>query len=79
MEIKFQTSQSAAWYNAIGLLQAVSQWAEANPEAVQTGSLPVDSVLQILLSTGMFVAGMTGFILDNTISGRDKYLKQKCR
>ncbi|OXA61626.1 solute carrier family 23 member 1 [Folsomia candida] len=48
---------------------AVSQWAEGNPEAVQTGSLAVDSIIQILLSTGMFVAGMTGFILDNTISG----------
>lgn len=47
----------------------MSQWAEGNPEAVQTGSLAVDSIIQILLSTGMFVAGMTGFILDNTISG----------
>lgn len=36
-----------------------------------TGSGDLDSLIQILLSTGMFVAGFTAFVLDNTISGTD--------
>ncbi|OXA62597.1 solute carrier family 23 member 2 [Folsomia candida] len=50
---------------------AVSEWAQANPTAIQTGSADMDSIFQILLSTGMFVGGITGFILDNTVPGSD--------
>lgn len=48
---------------------AISQWMETNPGMIKTGSLEGDNLIQILLSTGMFVAGLIGFILDNTISG----------
>lgn len=34
-----------------------------------TGNQTVDSVCTVLLSTGMFVGGLIGFILDNTIQG----------
>ncbi|XP_035713864.1 solute carrier family 23 member 2 isoform X2 [Folsomia candida] len=47
----------------------VSEWAQANATAIQTGSAEMDSIFQILLSTGMFVGGITGFILDNTVPG----------
>ncbi len=34
------------------------------------GSLAVDQILMVLLSTSMFVGGLSGFILDNTIPGQ---------
>lgn len=48
---------------------AVPQWMMANPSAIKTGSQTVDNVFTVLLSTGMFVGGFIGFILDNTIKG----------
>ena len=42
---------------------------KAHPGAVQTGSPVADQVLTVLLSTGMFIAGFLGFVLDNTIPG----------
>ncbi|ODM91902.1 Solute carrier family 23 member 1, partial [Orchesella cincta] len=51
---------------------AVSQWMNYNPGLIDTGTLELDSLLQILLSTGMFVAGITAFVLDNTVSGTDE-------
>jgi nucleobase transporter 1/2 len=36
---------------------------------VLTGSVVVDNICQVLLSTNMFVGGVTGFILDNTVPG----------
>ena len=33
------------------------------------GNYTLDSILTVLLTTGMFVGGVTGFILDNTIAG----------
>lgn len=47
----------------------MSEWSQANPTAISTGSPDLDSILQILTSTGMFVGGMIGFILDNTVAG----------
>ncbi|ODM99534.1 Solute carrier family 23 member 1 [Orchesella cincta] len=52
--------------------QAISQWINTHPGLINTGTLELDSLIQILLSTGMFVAGFTAFILDNTISGTDE-------
>jgi len=49
--------------------QAVSQWMNSNPDLINTGTPELDSLIQVLLSTGMFVAGITAFILDNTVSG----------
>lgn len=34
-----------------------------------SGVVELDQVLQVLLTTSMFVGGFIGFVLDNTISG----------
>lgn len=34
------------------------------------GILQLDQVIQVLLTTGMFVGGFLGFVLDNTIPGK---------
>ena len=36
---------------------------------ILTGSEVVDQIFSVLLSTSMFVGGLTGFILDNTVPG----------
>ncbi|CAL8069626.1 unnamed protein product [Orchesella dallaii] len=51
---------------------AVSQWMNSNPGLINTGIPELDSLIQILLSTGMFVAGITAFVLDNTVSGTNE-------
>ncbi|XP_058153399.1 solute carrier family 23 member 1-like [Dasypus novemcinctus] len=48
---------------------AVPNWVNKNPEKLQTGILQLDQVIQVLLTTGMFVGGSLGFLLDNTIPG----------
>ena len=45
------------------------QWVRANTDAFDTGSKILDEFLLVLLETSMFVAGLIGFILDNTIPG----------
>ena len=49
----------------------VPQWLEnpANEGAINTGSDVVDQILKVMLTTSMFIAGLSGFILDNTIPG----------
>nr|XP_010311743.1 PREDICTED: solute carrier family 23 member 1-like [Balearica regulorum gibbericeps] len=47
----------------------VPNWASKNSTLVETGILQLDQVIQVLLTTGMFVGGLLGFILDNTIPG----------
>jgi len=42
----------------------------ANPESVKTGSDVADQIIVVILSTGMFIAGIFGFVLDNTIPGK---------
>jgi len=37
---------------------------------ILTGSAVADQIFQVLLKTSMFVGGVTGFILDNTVPGR---------
>lgn len=34
------------------------------------GVVQLDQVIQVLLTTGMFVGGFLGFVLDNTIPGK---------
>ena len=46
------------------------QWVRDNAEAFDTGSEILDQLLIVLLETSMFVAGLIGFILDNTIPGK---------
>ncbi|XP_072619080.1 solute carrier family 23 member 1-like [Vulpes vulpes] len=48
---------------------AIPNWVNKNPERLQTGILQLDQVIQVLLTTGMFVGGFLGFFLDNTIPG----------
>ena len=55
--------------NAIFKCQVLSQWMDAHPGAVNTGSEIADQILTVLLSTSMFIAGVLGFVLDNTVPG----------
>nr|XP_036875503.1 solute carrier family 23 member 1-like isoform X5 [Manis javanica] len=48
---------------------AIPNWVNKNAEKLQTGILQLDQVIQVLLTTGMFVGGFLGFLLDNTIPG----------
>uniref|UniRef100_I3N562 Solute carrier family 23 member 2-like n=1 Tax=Ictidomys tridecemlineatus TaxID=43179 RepID=I3N562_ICTTR len=47
----------------------IPNWVKKNPEKLQTGILQLDQVIQVLLTTDMFVGGFLGFLLDNTIPG----------
>lgn len=47
----------------------ISQWMSENPGAIETGADSIDQIINVLLSTGMFVSGFLGFFLDNTIPG----------
>jgi len=50
---------------------SLSQWVKSN-DAIHTGNETIDQLLTVLFSTGMFVGGVIGFILDNTIPGTDE-------
>ncbi|GAB6023965.1 hypothetical protein CHUAL_008694 [Chamberlinius hualienensis] len=45
-------------------------WVSTNKDSIQTGSFIADEAIVVLLSTSMFVGGVSGFILDNTIPGK---------
>ncbi|XP_064467307.1 solute carrier family 23 member 1-like [Ornithodoros turicata] len=47
----------------------ISNWTSQHPEAIQTGNKIMDQTIVILLSTSMFVGGVIGIFLDNTIPG----------
>ncbi|XP_038608919.1 LOW QUALITY PROTEIN: solute carrier family 23 member 1-like [Tachyglossus aculeatus] len=47
----------------------IPNWVNKNPQSVHTGIVQLDQVIQVLLTTGMFVGGFLGFLLDNTIPG----------
>lgn len=47
------------------------QWLERNPNAIQSGWAVIDQGVTSLLQTSMFLGGMIGMILDNTIPGED--------
>ncbi|KAB7504217.1 Solute carrier family 23 member 2 [Armadillidium nasatum] len=49
----------------IGL--AIPEWLQNNPGSIQTGSPVADQVLLVLLKTSMFVGGVMGLFLDNTV------------
>ena len=48
----------------------LSEWMTDNPNAVNTGSQIADNIFTVLGSTGMFIGGISGLILDNTIRGK---------
>ncbi|XP_078272603.1 xan_ur_permease domain-containing protein [Rhinoraja longicauda] len=50
----------------------IPNWMNKHPESIQTGVLPLDQVIRVLLTTSMFVGGFLGFFLDNTIPGTEK-------
>ncbi|KAJ0061276.1 hypothetical protein NL108_014421, partial [Boleophthalmus pectinirostris] len=45
----------------------IPNWLHKNPNSLVTGVKEIDQVLQILLTTHMFIGGFLGFFLDNTI------------
>ena len=45
-------------------------WLRNNPTAINTGDDIADQILTVLLSTSMFVGGVIGAFLDNTLPGR---------
>ncbi|XP_076016335.1 solute carrier family 23 member 1-like isoform X2 [Genypterus blacodes] len=47
----------------------IPNWMMKNPDFIDTGVVEVDQVLQVLLNTPMFIGGVLGFVLDNTIPG----------
>ncbi|XP_048862984.1 solute carrier family 23 member 1-like isoform X1 [Brienomyrus brachyistius] len=47
----------------------IPNWILKNPTSIATGVNELDQVLQVLLTTSMFVGGFFGFVLDNTIPG----------
>eukprot|EP00918_Siedleckia_nematoides_P032334 GHVU01070028.1.p1 GENE.GHVU01070028.1~~GHVU01070028.1.p1 ORF type:complete len:561 (+),score=18.33 GHVU01070028.1:91-1773(+) len=48
---------------------SLPQWITKHPGRIQTGNEVVDQLFTVLLTTSMFVGGVIGFILDNTIPG----------
>uniref|UniRef100_A0A671U5J0 Uncharacterized protein n=1 Tax=Sparus aurata TaxID=8175 RepID=A0A671U5J0_SPAAU len=51
----------------------IPNWILKNPDFFKTGVKLVDQVVQILLTTHMFVGGFLGCFLDNTIPGKLKW------
>ncbi|XP_071960185.1 solute carrier family 23 member 2-like [Antedon mediterranea] len=51
---------------------ALPWWFGANPGIIDTGVEEIDQIITVLLSTSMFVGGLIGFVLDNTIPGTDE-------
>ncbi|XP_051264625.1 solute carrier family 23 member 1-like isoform X2 [Dicentrarchus labrax] len=47
----------------------IPNWIMKNPDFFKTGVKEVDQVINILLTTHMFVGGFLGFFLDNTVPG----------
>ncbi|KAK0132948.1 Solute carrier family 23 member 1 [Merluccius polli] len=47
----------------------IPNWIMKNPNTIATGLVEFDQVVQVLLTTSMFVGGFFGFFLDNTIPG----------
>ncbi|KYO17514.1 solute carrier family 23 member 1 [Alligator mississippiensis] len=47
----------------------IPNWVKTRSQVLETGIIQLDQVIQVLLTTGMFVGGFLGFVLDNTIPG----------
>lgn len=60
------------WTSSLGksLLRSSAHFVIPVTFASTVGILQLDQVIQVLLTTGMFVGGFLGFLLDNTIPGR---------
>ncbi|ELT89006.1 hypothetical protein CAPTEDRAFT_95564, partial [Capitella teleta] len=51
------------------------QWVKTKGNFIHSGSDILDQILVVLLTTGMLVGGLTGFVLDNTIPGKRKLIQ----
>jgi nucleobase transporter 1/2 len=51
---------------------AVSQWVERNPGHIDVGSSGLNQILEVILRTGIFLAGSLALVLDNTIPGNSR-------
>ncbi|XP_069175261.1 solute carrier family 23 member 1 [Procambarus clarkii] len=51
---------------------SLPKWLEMNPSAIKTGEPLLDQTLLVLLHTPMFLGGLLGLILDNTVPGTDE-------
>ncbi|XP_045604321.1 solute carrier family 23 member 1 isoform X2 [Procambarus clarkii] len=51
---------------------ALPEWVAKNPEGINTGWSVLDKSLTSLLQTSMFVGGLLGFILDNSMPGTEE-------
>ncbi|XP_077869170.1 solute carrier family 23 member 1-like [Saccoglossus kowalevskii] len=49
----------------------VPTWMKNNEGIIDTGVRELDQIITVLLSTGMFIGGMIGFLFDNTIPGTE--------
>ncbi|XP_033762509.1 solute carrier family 23 member 1-like isoform X2 [Pecten maximus] len=47
-------------------------WIKDHPNSIDTGSDVMDQIISVLLGTNMFVGGLIGLVLDNTIPGTDE-------
>ncbi|XP_070579684.1 solute carrier family 23 member 1-like [Ptychodera flava] len=50
----------------------IPDYLNSEPGIIQTGSFEADQVLEIIMKTGMLIAGFVGFVLDNTVPGTAK-------
>ncbi|KAK7092606.1 hypothetical protein V1264_008327 [Littorina saxatilis] len=51
----------------VGLM--IPRYLADHPNAIDTGNVELDQVLQVLMGTAMFVGGVFAFFLDNTVPG----------
>ncbi|KAK3085448.1 hypothetical protein FSP39_003460 [Pinctada imbricata] len=51
----------------LGLM--IPRYLQKNKDAINTGNDELDQVITVLLNTSMFVGGVVGFVLDNTVPG----------
>ncbi|KAL4221299.1 hypothetical protein ACF0H5_019562 [Mactra antiquata] len=51
---------------------SLPMWVQEHTNAIKTGNDIIDQLLTVLFSTNMFVGGLLGFVLDNTIPGTDE-------
>ena len=56
------------------IFQAVSKWTEKNfdSDGLVTATLGqiLAQLIRVILQTGMFISGILGFVLDNTVPGK---------
>ncbi|XP_041367280.1 solute carrier family 23 member 1-like [Gigantopelta aegis] len=48
---------------------SLPKWMQNNKQVIKTGNASFDQIVEVLLSTSMFVGGFLGFLLDNTLPG----------